>query len=187
MKKIGIWLIDKWLAGFITTAFFFILKLYLDLPAENKTTFFNFGWFSKILNTPFHLKYTILIIILLIVITRIERRIYKSQKSAESDIFEEPETDFLHFKSGYFGATLSKWTWDYKWRIYEQKYQIVDLQPSCKKCDIPMQLERIPYGTATCHKCRLNGKNDFYQIRESPSDIEKEILRMIQCGEIPKK
>jgi len=51
MKKLINWLIDKWLAGFITASIFFLLKLYIDLPADSKDHFFKFEWFSELLKT----------------------------------------------------------------------------------------------------------------------------------------
>jgi hypothetical protein len=183
MKKVITWLLDKWLPGFITATFYFIARLYVDLPIEKKQDFFNFKWVNDILDSSFALKYTLLATLFLIIMTRIEKRLYKSQNIGSNDTISEnvkpPTNHFSHFKSGRFGIKHTKWTWGYKWDAYASQYEIIDLKPSCKVCDIPMEiLQGFHYHrTIECYKCRLEGRVFNFDLQEDPSDIGNEIIR----------
>jgi hypothetical protein len=85
MKKIFDWIIDKWLAGFITASIFFILKLYIDLPKESKDNFFGFNWLKEILQTQISFSTVLIIIVIVIVLTRIEKAILKSLLSGKKN------------------------------------------------------------------------------------------------------
>lgn len=185
MKKIYLWLIDKWLAGFITASFFFILKLYIELPEDSKSNFFNFGWLKEIFNMQIPLYFAILIVLFLIIITRIEKlslkRKFTPEKSNKSDI---PYNHYKNYKSDIFGIKKSKWSWDYKWLSHRQSFEINDLKPNCPVCDTTMDLDDYNYQYADCHKCRLDGKKYTFRINEDISDISKEIIRKIKNNEV---
>jgi hypothetical protein len=182
MKKIYSWIIDKWLAGFITASFFFLVKLYLELPADSKSNFFSFEWL-EIFNLQIRLYYVIFIISFIIIITRFEKLIYTSKKITTSN--HPPRTHFENYKNDIFGKAKSKWSWDYKWLNYKQSFDIVELKPNCPVCDIPMNLDDDSYQSADCYKCRLDGKNYHFRVQEHIGDIFNEIVRKIDNDEIP--
>ncbi|MDR0506575.1 MAG: hypothetical protein LBH32_07145 [Dysgonamonadaceae bacterium] len=97
MKKIFNWILDKWLAGFITAGIFFVLKLYIDLPAESKTNFFSFQWFVDLMTTniPF---WIILVIILLTVLKS------QSKKSNMYSFLDAPKNHFEKYNPDVFGV-----------------------------------------------------------------------------------
>ena len=184
MKKIFKWLIDKWLAGFITASIFFILKFYIDLPANSKTHFFSFNWLSEIFELKISLLTFSIIVLIIILITRIEKWILKSKDKKEDYSFlKVPKNQFENYKMDLFGIYKTNWTWNYEWRAYEQKFAITDLKPSCPNCGTPTEISRFDSSSAECHKCRLEGRNYYFQLKENFYDIEKEIIRRITNNE----
>lgn len=186
MKRIFNWFIDKWLAGFITASIFFILKLYVDLPAESKKHFFSFNWFSELLQTKIAFSTIALIIILIIILTRIEMAFFKAKRNkSDYSFLDAPKNNFEHYRCDIFGVNKSAWTWNYEWRAYEQKFVIANLEPLCKQCGTPMEINTFyKPNSAECHKCRLEGKQYYFQVNEHITDVEKEIIRRIQNNEV---
>jgi hypothetical protein len=186
MKKIFDWLRDKWLAGFITATIFFILKLYFDLPIESKANFFNFMWITDLLNKQISLLYVAGIVISIFIITRIKRALLKSKnKSPNQSYFKVPKNEFDSYKRDLFGVNKTTWTWNYEWSAYKQKFIIVDLKPSCRKCGTPMEIISFHSpSSAECHKCRLEGGEYYFMLTEQIQDIEKEIVRKIHNNEV---
>jgi len=114
MKKIFDWIIDKWLAGFITASIFFILKLYIDLPKESKDNFFGFNWLKEILQTQIAFSTALIIIVTIIVVTRIEKAILKSKdKKSNYDFLKAPKNHFENYMKDTFGVSKTTWTWHY--------------------------------------------------------------------------
>ena len=189
MKRILNWIIDKWLAGFITASIFFLLKIYLELPTESKKHFFSFNWLTEILKFQISLYITVVIIIALLIITRIEKSRATSKLEAKNlPLYPpKPNSAFENYKTDTFGFKKSKWTWNYKWNPIKGRFEIKDLVPSCQRCDIPMHLQISSYGdNATCHKCRLDGYDTYFQVSENISDIETEIIRRVEKNEYQK-
>ncbi len=119
MKKLFAWMIDKWLAGFLTATIFFLLKLYLDLPEESKQNFFSFVWIGDLLQTPISLSKVLIIFIIIIVLTRIERAFVKAKFQRQDDAYlKTPESHFENYKRDVFGVNGTTWTWKYNWNIY---------------------------------------------------------------------
>lgn len=185
MRKIIDWLIDKWLAGFITTSIFFILKLYIDLPKESKDNFFGFNWLKEILKTQIALSTVLIIIIIIIVLTRIEKAYLKSKgKKSDYNFLKAPKNHFENYKKDTFGVNKTAWTWHYEWRAYAQEFVIADLKPLCSQCGTPMEINTFySSNTAECHKCRLEGRQYHFRLNEDIVDVEKEIIRRIQNNE----
>lgn len=185
MKKIIDWLIDKWLAGFITGSIFFILKLYIDLPKESKENFFHFDWLKELMSTQISLLTVILIVLFVIVLTRIEKAIQKSKSNKKDySYLKAPKNHFENYKSDVFGVDKNTWTWHYEWRAYEQKFVIAELKPKCKQCGTAMEINSTySVNSASCHKCRLEGRQNTFHIQEHISDVEKEIIRRIETNE----
>tara|TARA_R110002049_G_C9175452_1_gene562566 strand:- start:8145 stop:8705 length:561 start_codon:yes stop_codon:yes gene_type:complete len=186
MKKLLNWIIDKWLAGFITGFIFFVIKIYYDLPDERKFNFFNFDWFVGIINYKISFWVVILIITGILVITRFERYLYHKfniNKVSENRI---PLNSFSHYTSDVFGVNKNKWNWNYNWNSLIQQFEIEDLNPVCKVCSAQMKYSNSDYGhySATCPKCRLEGRESYFPIAENIADVESEIIRKIKDKEI---
>lgn len=185
MKKIFNWLIDKWLAGFITASIFFILKLYIELPQESKDNFFGFNWLKEILQTNISFSTVLIIIVIIVVITRIDKALTKSKdKRSNYDFLKAPKNHFANYRKDTFGVNKTTWTWNYEWRAYEQKFEITDLKPLCGQCGTPMEIDTYYASNfAECHKCRLEGQQYHFRLYEHIADIDKEIIRRIQNNE----
>ena len=190
MKKILDWLIDKWLAGFITASIFFILKIYIELPTEKKISFFSFSWLKELLSFQISFYIVFILCFIIIFITRIEKKRLKEKINKTSNNKKNsaaPILGFENYKSDLFGMNKTKWTWDYKWNPGEEKFTISDLKPNCDRCDIPMELHRSRFGdSAACHKCNLEGYSGTKNIEEDVADVEKEIIRRIDKKEFEK-
>jgi hypothetical protein len=186
MKKIFDWIIEKWLAGFITASFFFTLRLYIDLPTESKNNFFSFKWLTDLLKTQISLSIVSIIIIAIIILTRIEKSLLKSKKnSVDYNFLKAPKNHFETYRRDTFGVNKTTWTWNYEWKAYEQKFFITDLKPTCRQCGTPMEINTFfSSNSAECHKCRLEGKQSYFDLREHIADVEKEIIRRIQKNEV---
>lgn len=181
MKKLFNWIIDKLLAGFILLCIGLVAKVYFDLPVESRTNFFSFSGVREILNIRISLWVVLIIVICLIIITRIEKYRLKSKfNSDEDDYLNVPKNFAENYRGDVFGVSKTKWTWSYEWRSDHQKFLIVNLKPSCPTCDTPMRKDPDnPYllNTASCHKCRLEGKKFSFEIQDNIRDIEDEIIR----------
>ncbi len=186
MKKVFNWLVDKWLAGFITTSMFFLLKLYIELPPESKSNFFRFNWFTDILKTRLSLSTVIIILTVVVIFTRIEKALLRSKyRNKESNQPRIPNNAFEHYRRDTFGANKTIWTWNYEWRSYEGKFIISDLKPVCKQCGTSMDIDTSYYLDSTdCYKCRLDGRYSYNKLTERISDVQKEIIRRIQNNEV---
>lgn len=185
MKKLINWLIDKWLAGFITASIFFLLKLYMELPPESKDHFCKFDWFNELLKTELSLLTVLIIIVIIIVITRIEKALLKAKsKKDDYSYLNAPKNSFEKYNKDTFGVNQSYWTWSYDWKPYDQKFEIADLKPLCPECGTPIEINRLYSSHAgECFKCRLDGKRYHYPINENIEDVAKEIIRRIQNNE----
>lgn len=167
------WIFDKWLAGFITATFFFLLKLYIELPAEKKGNFLNFKWVIYVLDTKYEVWKIIILAFVLLILYFIKKTYFNSSKKIK---FEKIPNKIKAYTQDIFGIRNSKWTWAYGWDKYG-KYKACKLQALCPTCNTPM----IPYlniNKASCSKCRLEQKADTFQT-EDPFDIENEISRRI--------
>lgn len=188
MNKLFTWIIDKWLAGFISGLIFFILKIYIELPEESKIHFFKFNWLYEILNFNIPLYAVFIIILLLICATRFEKYKYKSNsKIRKISDYRIPKAEFEGYRSDKFGINNNIWTWSYIWNANTKKFEITNLKPNCKICSIPMEVEKSRYGdSANCHKCRLEGYGNggYVSLNENIKDVEKEIIRRIEYNEI---
>jgi hypothetical protein len=177
MKKLLNWLIDKWLAGFITTLGFFLLKAYIDLPPEKKVNFFKFSWIGSILKLEIKLWQVLIVIVFIIGMFTITKRLRKAPKEPQNKLTEPPS-----YRIDVFGVSDSKWTWDYQYNAQSKQYNVANLAPVCPECDSPMGLNEITQ-TATCSRCRLEGKRSTQSIRQLKRDIEIEIIRRYSSGE----
>lgn len=185
MKKIFDWIIDKWLAGFITASIFFTLKFYIELPPESKSNFFSFHWLTELLQTQITFSTVAIIIFVIIIFTRIEKALLKSKnKNPDYSFLKAPKNQFETYRKDTFGVNKTTWNWNYEWRAYEQKFVIADLKPVCRQCGTPMEINTFySSNSAECHKCRLEGRQYHFPLTEHISDIEKEIIRRIQNNE----
>ncbi len=184
MKKLFAWMIDKWLAGFLTATIFFLLKLYLDLPEESKQNFFSFVWIGDLLQTPISLSKVLIIFIIIIVLTRIERAFVKAKFQRQDDAYlKTPESHFENYKRDVFGVNGTTWTWKYNWNIYKQSFEIADLKPLCKKCWTEME---VGNSFSSEYRCRLENRHYHFTLSERMDDVEKEIVRRIKNDEFGK-
>lgn len=175
IKRLGTWLVDKWLPGFITASSLFILKLYLDLPPEQKGTFFNFKWVYYILNTKFEFWKIALLFFVLFFIYFLRRKLMSKNTKFKGEKIPKRVQEYTEDN---FGSKKSIWTWEYGWNNHG-KYTPTNFRASCPKCTVPM----IPYrnmNKAICTKCRLDGKPYDYSIEDSV-DIEFEVIRRINA------
>lgn len=187
MKKIFFWLIDKWLGGFLIGSSLLILKMYVELPEDSKSNFFNFEWFTGILNVRITLWAVFLIVICLLIITRIEKSILKSKFISDvDDNLKIPKNPNKNYTSDVFGVRDFKWTWYYSWESNHQFFQIVNVSPCCPVCYTPMRIHTGSFHSqdyASCHRCRLSGEHDSFELTENKNDIELEIIRRIENNE----
>jgi len=186
MRRIFNWMIDKWLAGFLTASFFFLVKIYVNLPAKSKENFLSFKWLSDLLETKISISIVIIIILVIIVLSRIEKAHFKSrQKKRDFSFQKEPNNPYAKYTRDTFGKSKTSWTWNYKWDRYKKVFLIINLKPVCKQCGTPMEITTFySSNSAECHRCRLEGRNSFYQLTEFLEDIEKEIIRRIDNDEV---
>jgi len=181
MKKIFSWLIDKWLAGFITASLFFILKLYIDLPTESKSKFLSFTWIRDLMETQVSLLTVIIISIIIIILSQIDKYVHKQKYSSVDDLYSSPINQAENYREDVIGVNKNKWTWNYKWSYMDQSFLIIDLKPACPKCGTPMDnTDRYSPHSFECFKCKLEGEIFHYSVREDTSDVCKEIIRRIK-------
>ena len=185
MKKFFNWLIDKWLAGFITACTFFLLKLYIDLPDESKKHFFSFHWLSEIFEIKLSLTTVLIIVSIIVLITRIEKWILKAKtKNSDYSFLNAPQNHYENYTADTFGVNKTKWTWNYRWEAYDQKFIIINLKPCCPTCGTPMEFSQSNNHNATCHKCRLEGRYYYFELKEYLADVEREVIRKIHNNEV---
>lgn len=173
LQRLKTWLVDKWLPGFITAFSLFILKLYLDLPVEQKGTFFSFKWIYYILNTEFKLWKIVLLLLGLGVIYFIGKKITPKKTTVKREKIPKRIQEYTQDE---FGSKKSLWMWEYGWNKYGE-YTPANFRALCPKCVVPM----TPYynmNKAVCTKCRLDGKPYDYST-EDRTDIEHEVIRRI--------
>jgi Tfp pilus assembly protein PilE len=186
MKKLFDWIVDKWLAGFITGSIFFVLKLYIDLPKESKTNFFSFEWLRELMAYQLSLMTVIIIVLSIIILTNLEKAIQKvKSKKSDSKFLAPPKNNFEKYYTDTFGIRKTRWTWNYKWNADKQEFNVFNLNPICNQCGTVMTLSSFfPHNSADCHKCRLEGRQYTFSVNEITFDIEKEIIRRIQNNEV---
>lgn len=184
LKKIFNWLINKWLAGFMTATFFFMLKLYLDLPDEKKTDFFHFEWLKSILQTDMVLWKVIVLISFVIIMFWVRNWWRKRKENTLSDFLSRPNDPSFDYRVDIFGVDNAKWAWDYDWEPYKKLMIVKDVLPLCPVCNSKMETDSFySLNSATCVKCRLDGKQYRYSLRQIDSDVKKEIIRRLNTGE----
>jgi hypothetical protein len=185
MKKLFNWIINKWLAGFTTAGIFFILKLYIDLPAESKSNFFSFKWLVDLMYMPVTLLTLLITILVIIILTRIEKALLKFKYTKDDyKWLKVPKIYFEKYNSDVFGVNQTKWCWRYEWKPLDRKFEIIDLKPVCRQCGTAMNIPALYFHFAECHKCRLEGREYNFHLNEDIRDIEKEIIRRIENNEI---
>jgi hypothetical protein len=184
MKNFFSWLIDKWLAGFITASIFFTAKIFYDLPPEVKSNFFKFTWFNSIINYPIKFWIVAVVVLVFFLMNRLSRwndkqklNTPKPKKAFKPTIHPEIGA----YTSDTFGPSRSRWTWEYKFYQHNNGWDIDKLVPVCPTCGTKMELNEFMgrFDFATCTKCRLERKFNQHQLRENPYDIRQEIIRRI--------
>ena len=184
LKKIFNWLIDKWLAGFMTATFFFLLKIYFDLPDYSKKDFFQFNWLKLILLTEIVLWKVILLICLVIIMFWTRNWWKKRKENSLSDYLSRPNDPVFNYRIDTFGVNNAKWTWDYDWEPNKKSIIVKDVLPLCPECNSKMEFDFISSSkNAICVKCRLEGKEYYFNLRQFDSDVSKEIVRRLNSGE----
>lgn len=183
LKKVLNWLIDKWLAGFMTATFFFLLKLYIDLPIEQKVDFFHFNWLNSILQTSIVLWKVISLISFVVGMFWLKSWWKKMRENSQSEILSRPENPAFNYKIDTFGIDNAKWTWDYNWDPYKKKFLINEVLPLCPVCSSKMELENYRYDSAICARCRLEGKIYHFHLHQLVDDVSKDIVRRLENGE----
>jgi hypothetical protein len=187
MKKVFNWLIDKWLAGFITATIFFIAKVYYDLP-ENKTgNFWNFQWIKSVINYQIKFWIVFCIVVFLLLMFYVSR-LRARQKKATNPVKELSSSDPLsRYTKDTFGVNKAKWAWRYEMG-FDNKINIIDVVPICPTCNNEMYIDpRFSATYAECSKCRLDGKLSTYPLLQNPIDVHVEIIRRIRSKEFLQK
>jgi hypothetical protein len=173
LQRLKSWLVDKWLPGFITALSLFIFKLYLDLPADQKGSFFRFNWVYYIINTKFELWKIVLLFFIIGVIYYSGKKMSSKKSQVKREKIPKQVLAYIQDK---FGSKKSIWMWEYGWNQYGE-YRPANFRALCPKCIVPM----TPYynmNKALCTKCRLEGRPSDY-ITEDSTDIEHEVIRRI--------
>lgn len=188
MKKLLNWFIDKWLAGFTTATIFFISKIYYDLPKDKKANFFHFEWVTSIINYPIKLWKVFLIILFLLLMFVVSRWRIKQKQMYRPKQKKLPNDPAFSYTIDTFGVNNAKWTWTYDHRDYDNTILVKDVTPVCPVCDNKMEIDNMfsSRNSATCSKCRLDGKNYYHQLRQNEYDVQQEIIRRLKSGEHPK-
>lgn len=177
MKRVINWLLDKWLAGFITALLFFLLKLYLDLPSDKKAIFFNFSWVGSILNSEIKL-WKVLVIICFLVIMFFRKKIKSESPNYNVHTPQKP-----NYRTDFFGQNNAKWAWDFEFDSDSNKFNVINIAPLCRVCSCSMELDTYSFRSAVCPKCRLEGKRCDFEIKQLLIDVSKEIVRRYNSNE----
>ena len=177
INKVLNWLLEKWLAGFVTASIFFMVNLYLNLPKETRKDFFSFNWFIDIMVTPIKFFYVVILIFLILIINKAQKS-FNKKKTIKKVLH-----DFQEYNKDKFGSKKTIWTWNYQWNL-NKSFSIVNLKPSCPICMASLNINS--FNSADCSKCRLEGKPHKNIVNESISDVEDEIFRRINSGEYKK-
>lgn len=178
MRKVFNWIVDKWLAGFLTATFYFLVKAYNDLPSTEKGHFFAFRWISSVVNYSIKL-WLVVIVFLIIEIVRVVLKRLKGAYVAEKEDFI-PENKSSNYKEDVFGRFKKKWRWSYRWSYSENSYLVIGAVPVCPTCDSSMEIKVSSFGfssSSECPRCRLEGKPCIFDLSEDPDDIMKEVVR----------
>ncbi len=184
MKTIFSWLIDKWLAGFITASIFFTAKIFYDLPPGVRGNFFKFNWFNSIINYPIKFWIVAIIVLAFFLMYRLSRWNDKQKLTTPrpQKVFKPTiHPEIGAYTNDTFGPRKSRWTWGYKFDKNNNAWNIDKLVPICPTCGTKMELNVFMehFDFATCTKCRLEGKFHQHELREDPYDISQEIIRRI--------
>jgi hypothetical protein len=177
MKKLVNWLLDKWLAGFITALIFFLLKTYIDLPTEKKANFFQFSWLKSILKTDVELWIVLLVVGFLLIMFARKKNVKGKVKSFT------PRSLKPDYISDSFGQDNAKWVWDLEYDATNGKQTITNLKPVCPVCNTAMEIDTFTERTAVCYKCRLEGKMHIFEVKQLARDVGQEIVRRYNSGE----
>ena len=189
MKKTLNWFLDKWLAGFITASIFFFAKIYYDLPPDQKRNFFHFQWVSYLVNFRIELWKVFLIVLFLLFMFKVSRgrnRQIRRNNPTNRKLLSSP---FISYKTDQFGIDNAKWTWNYDYNESSEQINIINLAPLCPICDTPMLVDDSygPISSGSCSKCRLEGRNSNFAVRQNQYDVQQEIIRRITSEEYKTK
>jgi hypothetical protein len=183
LKRLGTWLVDKWLAGFITASIFFLLKILYDLTPGERGAFFRFKWFTSLANTEIEIWKYGLFTTFFLILYRISNRIKKGNNKRAAQASQAPPElakIITNYTSDNFGTNRAKWVWILRWNEFDKRLYIDHLSPLCPKCDARLDLideYGISYGL--CSKCRLEGRKPEQPVQQAPYDVEQEIRRRI--------
>lgn len=179
-NKLKNWIIDKWLAGFISGGIWFLAKLYFDMPVEQKGYFFNYQWFWNLMNVGIKAWQVLIFFFAIIFFHQLQvNRIRRGTKA-----YIKPKNPFEQYKRDAFGPYQEKWSWDYYFDTIREQFQIRNLHPLCPTCEAPMEVEPYNPQNAICQKCRLEHRIFQKNIKTLEVDVNFEIRRRIINGEI---
>ncbi len=111
-----------------------------------------------ILNYPmwYLLVFILLVVVGLILIAKVQ---------SKPDTVLEPEPDFISYKVDKFKNWY--WSWSYWYNSTQTKYEIVDLEPYCEKCEMQMLSSHEVFGALYyCPQCEASH-------RKNPSSTTK--------------
>ncbi len=180
IKKVYEWFIDKWLASLLTATIVFILNYYKDLPETEKKVFFHFTSIKTFLNSGIAVWQVALVLVFIVILHFLQIKKLKKEKSQPPKKKIPDDAPFLKYKSDKFGQ--ERWSWDYEWSQYDEKYSLLHIAPNCPKCNTKMEYDAFG-GVGTCFKCRIDGKQNTFKVNQLPNDIGKEIERRVHSNE----
>lgn len=186
MKKLFTWIVDKWLAGFITASIYFTAKIYYDLPFVEKQHFWDFQWLNSVINYPINLWIVFLICAFIILMFKFSKWLPLQKNSAHTSTTTHSTPHYLQYTSDAFGKNKSIWEWGYVFDENRNTYIINDLRPICPKCSSMMVISPatlLYVATAECSRCRLEGRISTFPLKEKKEDVELEIIRLIKSNE----
>lgn len=185
MKKIIDWIIDRFLAGFIIATIFYFAKLYHDAPTDEKKNFFQFNWLTEIFEVEVKLWKAGLVILIIIFLIILSKRLKIKKSRPTEDVLPKLDEDIQKYRTDTFGVDKAVWTWDYSWNTVTKSYNIINVTPLCPVCRQKMELNTSHYSgnSAQCSKCRLEGRNSTFELRQYASDVGAEVVRRVNSGE----